>query len=62
VSLTRSSVTRELVIARVREADPTMAADQVAAALDAVAVHPAVLRSLGQALSGGAGALLAGAA
>jgi len=38
-----------------------MAADQVAAALDAVAVHPAVLRSLGQALSGGAGALLAGA-
>ena len=61
MSLTRSSVTRELVIARVREADPTMAADQVAAALDAVAVHPAVLRSLGQALSGGAGALLAGA-
>ena len=55
MSLTRSSVTRELVIARVREADPTMAADQVAAALDAVAVHPAVLRSLGWQDRAGAG-------
>ena len=48
-------------MARVREADPDMPADQVAGALDALSSSSAVLRSLGQALAGGAGALTAGA-
>jgi hypothetical protein len=54
---------RDAVVARVAAADLSLTSEQVAEAVDAVAGHPAVLRSLAVALAGGkAGEALAGGA
>lgn len=54
---------RDGVVARVAAADQSLTGEQVAAAVDAVAGHPAVLRSLAVALAGGqAGEVLASGA
>jgi len=54
---------RDGVVARVAAADQSLTGEQVAAAVDAVAGHPAVLRSLAVALAGGqAGEVLAAGA
>ena len=52
---------RDIVAARVAEADPSMAPEQISAAIDATVTNPAVLRNLAAALADGPGALRAGA-
>jgi predicted Zn-ribbon and HTH transcriptional regulator len=52
---------RDLVTTRVAEADPSLAPEQISAAVGATLVNPAVLRDLAAALADGPGALRAGA-
>jgi hypothetical protein len=52
---------RQTIIEAVCAADPTLPITQVAAAVDAVATHPAVLRSLAAALDADSNALMVGA-
>jgi len=52
---------RDLVAARVAEADPSLAPEKISAAIETTAVNPSVLGALSSALAGGPGALRAGA-
>lgn len=52
---------RQMVAARVAEADPGLSAEQISGAVEATVTGPAVLRDLAAALADGPGALRAGA-